>query len=237
MSSSIVVLATRVCGQHANLLWKVFESGHLLGCMGEDQLLLRHGLGIMGCVELFMQDIDSRGELCSFLIKLAEAGDLPSQPPVVKVANVTLQVHEVTAGPDEEGAEPGGERFDGVFLAMPNRVSLRIQVDNMRGLIRALLLVESGDPSVLQFLDPFGQFEDSVSKGNVEVGHPPVVLNVSIGGSLEYIFVVFNAVMEPTDLFFEVVDLAGLLDVALGNGCEEPFSDGSENVGVEVRVG
>ena len=184
-----------------------------------------------------MQDFILRGELGSFLIELMEAGDLPSQPPVIEVANVTLQVHKVTAGPNEGGTEPGGERFNGVFLTIPNRVSLRIQVDNMRGLIRALLLVESGDPSILQFLDPFGQFEDSVSKGNVEVGHPPVVLNVSIGGSLEYIFVVFNAVMEPTDLFFEVVDLAGLLDVALGNGCEEPFSDGSENVGVEVRVG
>ena len=184
-----------------------------------------------------MQDFNLHGELGSFLIELVEAGNLPSQPPVIEVANVTLQVHKVTAGPNEGGTEPGGERFNGVFLTIPNHVSLRIQVDNMRGLIRALLLVESGNPSVLQFLDPFGQFEDSISKGNVEVGHPPVVLNVSIGGSLKYIFVVFNAVMEPTDLFFEVVDLTGLLGVASGNGCEEPFSDGSENVGVEVWVG
>ena len=73
-----------------------------------------------------MQDFDSCGEFGGFLIKLAEASDLPSQPPVVKVADVTLEVHEVTGGPDEEGAEPGGEWFDGVFLAMSNRVSLRI---------------------------------------------------------------------------------------------------------------
>ena len=73
-----------------------------------------------------MQDFNSCGKLGSFLIELAEAGNLPSQPPVVKVANVVLQVYKVTAGPDEEGAEPGGERFDGVFLAMPNCVSLRI---------------------------------------------------------------------------------------------------------------
>ena len=73
-----------------------------------------------------MQDFDPRGKFSGFLIELAEAGDLPSQPPVVKVADVTLEVHEVTGRPDEEGAEPGGKWFDGVFLVMPNRVSLRI---------------------------------------------------------------------------------------------------------------
>ena len=122
----------RVCGQHANLLQEVFESGHLLGRVGEDQSLFRHGLGVASCIELFMQDFNSSGELCSFLIELMEAGNLPSQPSVVKVADVTLQVHEVTAGPNKEGTEPGGEQFNGVFLAMPNHVSLRIQVNNVR---------------------------------------------------------------------------------------------------------
>ena len=60
------------------------------------------------------------------MVELMETGDLPSQPPVVKVADVTLQVHKVTAGPDKKGAEPGRERLDRVFLTMPNRVSLRI---------------------------------------------------------------------------------------------------------------
>ena len=73
-----------------------------------------------------MQDIDSCGEFGGFLIELAEASDLPSQPPVVKVTDVALQVHEVAAGPDEEGVKPGWEWFDRVFLAMPNCVSLRI---------------------------------------------------------------------------------------------------------------
>jgi hypothetical protein len=73
-----------------------------------------------------MQDVDSCGEFGGFLIELTEASDLPSQPPVVKVANVMLQVHEVTAGPNKEGVEPGGEWLNGVFLAMPNRVSLCI---------------------------------------------------------------------------------------------------------------
>jgi hypothetical protein len=100
---------TRVCGQLANLLWEVFESGHLLGHAGEDQSLLGHGLSIASCVELFVQDFNSYGNLGSFLIELVETGDLPSQPPVVKVADVLLQVYEVTAGPDEEGVEPGGE--------------------------------------------------------------------------------------------------------------------------------
>ena len=73
-----------------------------------------------------MQDFNPCGEFSSFLIELVEAGDLPSQPPVVKVTEVTLQVHEVTAWPNKEGTEPGGERFNGVLLTMPNCVSLHI---------------------------------------------------------------------------------------------------------------
>ena len=115
-----------MCGQHANLLREVFESGHLLGGAGKDQSLLRHGAGVAGCIKFFVQDLDSCGKFGGFLIELAEASDLPSQPPVVKVADVALEVDEVAAWPDEEGAEPGGEWFDGVFLAMPNRVSLCI---------------------------------------------------------------------------------------------------------------
>ena len=100
--------------------------GRLLGGAGKDQSLLRHGAGIAGCIEFFMQDLNSCGEFGGFLIKLAEASNLSSQPPVVKVADVALEVDEVAARPDEEGAEPGREWFNGVFLAMPNRVSLCI---------------------------------------------------------------------------------------------------------------
>ena len=78
MSSLTVVLATRVCEQHANLLREVFESSHFLGRVGEDQSLLRHGSGITGCIELFMQDVNSCGEFSGFLIELAVASDLPS---------------------------------------------------------------------------------------------------------------------------------------------------------------
>ena len=129
----IVVLATRICGQHANLLQEVFKSGCLLGRVGEDQSLLGHGSGIMGHVKLFIQNLDSCSKFCGFLVEFMEAGDLPSQPPVIKVFDFALQVHEVTAGPKKEGAEPGGNWFNGVLLAMPNHVSLCIQVDNMRG--------------------------------------------------------------------------------------------------------
>ena len=73
-----------------------------------------------------MQDVNSGSEFGGFLIELMEASNLPSQPLVVEVTDVALQVHEVTGGPNEEGAEPGGERLDGVFLAMLNCVSLRI---------------------------------------------------------------------------------------------------------------
>ena len=146
-------------------------------------------------------------------------------------------MHKVTAGPDEEGMEPGGERFNGVVLAMPHCVSLCIHVDNVRGLIRALLFMVPGNSSVFQLLDPLGRSEDSIAEGNVEVGHPPIVLDVSVGSPLEYIFVVFDAVVEPADLLFEAVNFAGFLGITLGNGCKEPFRDGLENVGVEVGVG
>ena len=105
---------------------RFFELGRLLGSVGEDQSLLRHGSSIASCVELFMQDFNSRSELGGFLVEFAEAGNLPSQPPVVKVANVPLQMHEVTAWPDEEGAESGGEWLNVVFLTMPHCVSLHI---------------------------------------------------------------------------------------------------------------
>ena len=83
-------------------------------------------MGVMGRIKLFMQDVDSSGKFGSFLVKLVETGDLPSQPPVIEVTDVVLQVHKVIAGPNEEGMEPGGERFDRIFLAMPNCVSLCI---------------------------------------------------------------------------------------------------------------
>ena len=85
-------------------------------------------MGIAGHIELFIQDFNLCSKFSSFLIKLVEAGDLPSHPPVVKVFDFTLQVHEVAAGPKEKGVEPGREWFNGVFFAMPNRVSLCIYV-------------------------------------------------------------------------------------------------------------
>ena len=73
-----------------------------------------------------MQDVNSCGEFGGFLIELAVASDLPSQPPIILVADVALQVHKVAAGPNEEGAELGGEWFNGVFLTMPIHVSWHI---------------------------------------------------------------------------------------------------------------
>ena len=97
--------------------------------------------------------------------------------------------------------------------------------------------MESGDPSVFQLLNPLGRSEDSIAKGNVEVGHPPIILNVPIGGSFEYVFVMLDTVVEPADLLFEVANFAAFLGVALSDGGEEPLSNGSENVCIEVRVG
>ena len=170
------------------------------------------------------------------MIELAEASDLPSQPPVVKVADVALEVYEVAAQSDEEGAEPGGEWFDGVFLAMPNRVSLCIQIDNIGGLIRALIRVKSSDASIFKLLDPLRRFEDSVAQGNEEVGDPSFVFNVPVRGAFEYVFVVFDSIVESSNLLFEATNFDVFLGIALSDGREEPFGNGSEDVGVKVGV-
>ena len=97
--------------------------------------------------------------------------------------------------------------------------------------------MESGDPSIFQLFDPLGWFEDSIAKGNVEVGYLPIILDISVGGSFKDIFIVFDAIVEPANLLLEAANFAGLLGVVSGDGCKEPFSDGLENVGVEVGVG
>ena len=100
-----------------------------------------------------------------------------------------------------------------------------------------MLLVESSNPSVFQLLDPLCQLEDPVTEGNVKVGHLPVVLDVSIRGVLEYVFIMLDMVVEPVDLFFEAANFAGLLCVASGDGVEEPFGDGSKDVCIKIGVG
>jgi hypothetical protein len=152
------------------------------------------------------------------LIELMEAGDLSSHPPVIKVFNFMLQVHKVTARPKEEDMKPSREWFDGVFLAMPNCVSLHIQIDNMRGLIRALALMVTCDPAIFQPLDPLGRMVDSISEGNVEVGYLPIILDVAIRGSFKLVFIMLDMIMEPSDLFFEVTHFTGSMGLTLGNG-------------------
>jgi hypothetical protein len=152
MSSSTVALVSDRGVQHTNLPQEVLELSSLLRCSGEDELLLGHGLGIMGGIELFVLDFNSQGELCSFGIELAETGDLPSQPPVVKVFNLALQVDKVTTGSEQEGPEPGGEWFDRDFLTMPNRVSLHVEVNDIRGLIQALAVMVSRPDSTCHLI-------------------------------------------------------------------------------------
>jgi hypothetical protein len=192
--------------------------GHLLGCTGEDQSFLRHGSCLTGHIKFFVQDFDLHGKFSGLLVKLAEAGDLPSHPLVIKVFDFMLQVHKIAARPEEEGAEPGREWLDRVFFAMPNCVSLHIQIDNVRGLIRALAIVVTSDSAVIQPFDPLGRTVDLVAQRNVEMGHSPIVLNVAIRGSVKHIFVVLDTVVKPSDLLFEVAHLAGLVGLALYDG-------------------
>jgi hypothetical protein len=119
---------------------------------------------------------------------------------------------------------------------MPNRVSLCIQIDNIRGLIRALLFVESRDSAVFELFDPLHWFEDSIAQRDEEVGNSPVIFNVSIGGAFEYVLVVFDPVVKSGNLLFEATNFDVFVGVASSDGREEPFGDGSEDVSVKVGV-
>ena len=143
---------------------------------------------------------------------------------------------KVATGSEQEGSELGREWFNGVFLAMPNRVSLCIQIDNVRGLIRALVRMESGDMPVFELLDPLGRFVDPVAQRDEEMGDSSVVFNVPVGGAFEYVFIVLDSVVESGNLLLKATNFNIFMGVASGDGCEEPFDDGSEDVGVEVRV-
>ena len=97
--------------------------------------------------------------------------------------------------------------------------------------------MEPSDLSIFQLLDPFGQFEHSVAEGNVEVGYLRIVLDVPIGGSFKYVFVVLDVVVKSANLFIKAADFTGLLGVTSGDGCKEPLCNGLEDVSIEVRVG
>ena len=99
-----------------------------------------------------------------------------------------------------------------------------------------MVRVEPSNTPVFELLDPLGRLVDSVAQGNKEMRDSPVVFNVPIGGAFEYIFIVFNPVMEPGDLFFKAADFDVFVGVVSGDGCKEPLDDGSEDVGVEIRV-
>ena len=96
--------------------------------------------------------------------------------------------------------------------------------------------MEPGDSTVFELFDPFCWFEDPVAQGNEEVGDSSIVLNVPIGGVFEYVFIVLDTIVEPTNLFLEVTDFDVRLGVTSSDGCKEPFCNGSEDVGIEARV-
>ena len=99
-----------------------------------------------------------------------------------------------------------------------------------------MVRMEPSDAPIFELLNPLGRLVDSVAQRDEEVGDSSVVFNVPIGGAFEYVFIVFDSVVEPSDLLLEATDLNILMGVASGDGCEESFDDGSEDVGVEVRV-
>ena len=88
----------------------------------------------------------------------------------------------------------------------------------MRGLIRALALVVASDSAIVQLLDPLGRMVDSITEGNVEVRYSPIVLNITVRGFFECVFVVLDMVVKPSDLFFEAAYLAGSMGFMLSNG-------------------
>ena len=96
--------------------------------------------------------------------------------------------------------------------------------------------MKPGDVSVFELFDPLCWFEDSVAQRDEEVGDSSFVFDVSIRGTFEYVLVVFDPVVEPSNLFFEAMNFDVFLGVTSGNSHEEPFGNGSKDVGVKVGV-
>jgi hypothetical protein len=96
--------------------------------------------------------------------------------------------------------------------------------------------VKPGDAPIFELLDPFCRLVDSVAHRDEEVGDSSVVFDIPVGGAFKYVFVVFDPIVESGDLLLEATDFDIFKSVASGDGCKEPFGDGSEDVGVEVRV-
>ena len=96
--------------------------------------------------------------------------------------------------------------------------------------------MEPSDSTVFQLFDPLCWLKDPITKGNEEVGDLPIILDVPVRGVFEYVFVVFNTIVECVDLLVEAADFDVLLGIVSGNGREEPLCDSSEDVGIEVRV-
>ena len=120
---------------------------------------------------------------------------------------------------------------------MPNRVSLCIEINDIRGLIWALAFVKAGDSAVFQPLDPFSRAEDSIAQGNVELGNLPVVDDVSFQGSFKLVLVVFDMILQTCGLSLEVMHFDGCLCLILGDCSKEAISDCLEDVRVEFRMG
>ena len=73
----------------------------------------------------------------------------------------------------------------------------------------------TGNSAIFEPFDPLGRMVDSIAEGNVEVGYSPIVLNIAVGSPVKHIFIVFNMVVEPLDLFFEVAYFAGFMGFSL----------------------
>ena len=96
--------------------------------------------------------------------------------------------------------------------------------------------MEPSDSAVFELLDPLCWFEDPVAQGNEEVGNLPIILDIPVGGAFKYVFIVLDMIVESADLFFEAADFDVFLGVTSSDSCKEPFCNGSEDVGIEVRV-
>ena len=95
----------------------------------------------------------------------------------------------------------------------------------------------SGDSAVLESFDPFGQAEDSVAQGNVELGNLPIIGDVALGGSLKLVFIVLNMILQTHDLSLEVVSFNGCLSFMSGDCGEEVIGHCLEDVWVEFGMG
>src|SRR6267142_199750 len=72
---------------------------------------------------------------------------------------------------------------------------------------------------------------------DAKVGNAAIVKCVPFRGPLKGFLIVEDAILEPLDLFRELLVLHGGVGLVVGDGCEESVRNGVKELSINVHVG